>query len=100
MNATLGFTDAVVFGWFAGPHKDSVMERWPLMSSPVPMLSLIATYVVACSFKTKIAPKVPLALPTSLVVGYNAFLVALSAYMGFGLLFESFRLGHHSPCNP
>jgi hypothetical protein len=97
----LGVLDAVLFGWFAGPHKDRGMERFPLMASPLPMLVLVGAYVLCTVFARRLAPKTPIAVPVSVVVAYNAFLVVLSAFMGLGMIVEGFFvLRVVPPCGP
>lgn len=61
---------------------DSTMHEWPLMSSPVPVVAILAVYLL---FVLKIGPKLmenrkPYNLK-NILIGYNAYQVGFSLWM-------------------
>ena len=91
------FLDYILYGWYAGA-KDPVTSQWFFMKSPIPMMTLIVGYLLMVAFKRRLAPKAPVD-GKYFAVAYNSFLVALSAYMFFGILYQVHILQYSFFCN-
>ncbi|XP_008560615.1 elongation of very long chain fatty acids protein 7 [Microplitis demolitor] len=65
-----------------GDHKDPVVDSWFLMSSPGPVLAILATYLL---FVLKVGPKMMESRPAfqlkNILILYNAFQVIFSVWL-------------------
>ncbi|XP_069126862.1 very long chain fatty acid elongase 4-like [Argopecten irradians] len=79
---------------------DPRVQSWPLMETPVPLLTLLVLYLVMVYQGPRaMAPHKPLPL-TSVLVAYNLALVCLSAYMFYEFLVTSILSGYSFKCQP
>ncbi|XP_021370680.1 elongation of very long chain fatty acids protein 4-like [Mizuhopecten yessoensis] len=79
---------------------DPRVEAWPLMESPVPVLTLVALYLVMVYHGPRVmVQQKPVSLNSVLVV-YNLGLVGLSAYMFYEFLVTSVQAGYSLRCQP
>merc|ERR1711881_223219 len=82
---------------------DKRVEKWPLMSSPLPTVAISAAYVLMCIYGPRVMEKRSDTLGNNLrplIVVYNFLIAALNLYMGLELLATSLLLGSSWLCEP